>query len=318
MRNLTSAVLFCVISVTSIQLVPGQVILKNTYTYKTAGDLHILADVYRKNDNLVKPAILWIHGGALIGGNRRGLNPEQAEKYLNAGYTIISIDYRLAPQVKLQAIIEDLEDAYRWMRAEGPKLALIDPDRIAVIGHSAGGYLALMAGFVLKPSPRAIVSFYGYGDISGEWYSRPDPFYNRQPLVSKEEAYKAVGTQIISDDKDWSRMQFYLYTRQKGLWPMEVVGHDPDREPKVFDSYCPLRNITSDYPPTLLLHGDNDTDVPFEQSVLMSKELEHHGVQHELITIPGGGHGFDGVMEDPEIAATFDHVLKFLDTNLER
>ena len=97
----------------------------------------------------------------------------QAEKYLNAGYTIISIDYRLAPHTKLQQIIEDLEDAYRWVRADGPKLFRIDPNRIAVVGHSAGGYLALMAGFVLKPRPKALVSFYGYGDIAGEWYRRP-------------------------------------------------------------------------------------------------------------------------------------------------
>jgi acetyl esterase/lipase len=313
MRILFRTALFCAIFISSIQGISGQVVTRSTYVYKTTGDLCIFADVYRKTDELVKPAILWIHGGALIGGNRRELNPVQAEKYLNAGYTIISIDYRLAPQVKLQKIIEDLKDAYRWVRTEGPKLFLIDPDRIAVVGHSAGGYLALMAGFVLKPSPRAVVSFYGYGDIAGEWYSRPDPFYNRQPLVSKEEAYKAVGTRIISDDMYGNRMQFYLYTRQNGLWPLEVVGHDPDREPRVFDSLCPIRNVTKDYPPTLLLHGDKDTDVPIEQSILMAKELEHQGIQHELITMPGRGHAFIAIMGDPEVAATFDRVLKFLD-----
>jgi len=304
----------CALFIVSIQNISGQVVTRSTYIYKTTGDLPILADVYRKTDNLVKPAILWIHGGALIGGSRRGLNPAQAEKYLNAGYTVISIDYRLAPQVKLQQIIEDLQDAYRWVRSEGPKLFLIDPDRIAVVGHSAGGYLALMAGFVLKPSPRAVVSFYGYGDIAGAWYSRPDSFYNRQPRVSKDEAYKAIGTRIVSDDLYGNRMdKFYLYTRQQGLWPLEVVGHDPDREPALFDPFCPLRNVTKDYPPALLLHGENDTDVPFEQSVLMAKELERKGVQHELISMPGRGHVFDREMGNPEIAATFDRVLKFLD-----
>jgi acetyl esterase/lipase len=313
MRNLFYTALLCVLFIFSNQHVAGQVTTRSTYIYKTSGDLSIYADVYRKNDNLVKPAILWIHGGALVMGSRWGLNPLQAEKYLNAGYIIISIDYRLAPQVKLQQIIEDLKDAYQWVRTEGPKLFQIDPDRIAVVGHSAGGYLALMAGFVLKPSPRAVVSFYGYGDIVGEWYSRPDPFYNRQPLVTKEEAYKAAGTRVISNDQPGSRDRFYLYCRQQGLWPLEVAGHDPDKEPKAFDPFCPLRNVMRNYPPTLLLHGDNDTDVPYDQSVMMAKEFERQGIQHELITMPGRGHSFDRDMGDPEISATFDRVLKFLD-----
>jgi acetyl esterase/lipase len=309
--------LLCVLSIAGVQHVEGQEVTRSTYTYKTTGDLHIRADVFRKPDDVVRPAILWIHGGGLILGNRRMLHQSQAEKYLNAGYTIISIDYRLAPHTKLQQIIEDLEDAYRWVRADGPKLFRIDPNRIAVVGHSAGGYLALMAGFVLKPRPKALVSFYGYGDIAGEWYRRPDPFYNRQPSVPKEEAYQAVGTRVIADDQGGNRSRFYLYTRQQGLWPIEVVGHDPDREPRVFDPFCPLRNVTKDYPPTLLLHGENDTDVPFEQSVLMAKEFERHGIQHELISMPGRGHVFDGAMWDPVIAATFDRVLKFLEGPLK-
>jgi acetyl esterase/lipase len=291
--------------------------MKTTYTYKTVGDLEIRADVYRLPDDIIRPALIWIHGGALIMGNREGLNPVQLDKYLNAGYTIISIDYRLAPQAKMPQIVEDLEDAYRWVRADGPNLFRIDPDRIAVVGHSAGGYLALMAGFVLDPHPKAVVSFYGYGDLAGEWYSRPDPFYNQQPSVPKEEAYAAVGTRVISDDRSRDRWRFYLYTRQQGLWPMEVTGHDPDREPRAYDPFCPLRNVSKDYPPTLLLHGDNDTDVPYEQSVLMAKELERHGVQHELISMPGRGHGFDGAMLDPVIDATVDRVLGFLNGYLK-
>ncbi len=277
--------------VASLQDVDAQDLGKKTYTYKTIGSLLIRADVYRPPDDTIRPAILYIHGGALIMGSRSWLNPVQAKKYLDAGYAIISIDYRLAPQAKLPQILEDLDDAYRWVRTDGPKLFRIDPNRIAVVGHSAGGYLALMAGVRLKPRPAAVVSFYGYGDIAGEWYSRPDPFYNRQPAVTKEEAYESVGTRVIAEDETAKRERFYLYTRQQGLWPREVVGHDPDRERRLFDPLCPLRNVTTGYPPTLLLHGDNDTDVPFEQSVLMAKELERQGVHHEFIAMPGRGHG---------------------------
>jgi acetyl esterase/lipase len=310
-------VLLAALAIACVQHLACQKAVRHTYVYKTIGDLHLRADVYRTPDDIVRPALLWIHGGALIMGNRQGLDHVQAAKYVNAGYTIISIDYRLAPQAKLQQIIEDLADAYRWVRVDGPKLFRIDPNRIAVVGPSAGGYLALMAGFVLAPPPKAVVSFYGYGDIAGAWYSRPDPFHNRQRSVPKEEAYRAVGTRVISEDPGMKRWPFYLYTRQQGRWPMEVVGHDPDREPGIFDPFCPLRNVTKDYPPTLLLHGDKDTDVPFEQSVLMAKELERHGIQHELISMPGRGHGFDRAMSDPVIAATFDRVLTFLEGSLK-
>src|SRR5690349_8033925 len=89
---------------------------KQTYVYKTVGDCKIHADVYRRMDDEVRPTILWIHGGALIMGSRGQLAPDQVERYLQAGYTIVAIDYRLAPETKLPAIIEDLQDAYRWVR----------------------------------------------------------------------------------------------------------------------------------------------------------------------------------------------------------
>ena len=91
------------------------------------------------------------------------------------------------------------------------------------------------------------------------------------------------------------RFRFYLYCRQNGLWPKEVAGHDPDAEPKAFDAFCPLRRVTAQYPPTLFVHGTNDTDVPHEQSVLMDRGLAHRGVPHELISVAGAGHGLGGV-----------------------
>jgi acetyl esterase/lipase len=294
---------------------------KQTFTYKVVGDCRIQADFYRLPDTVVRPAIFWIHGGALILGDRSNLNHDQMERYVRAGYVVVSIDYRLAPETKLKGIIEDVQDAYAWVRTEGPRLSSIDPNRIAVVGGSAGGYLTLMTGFCVSPRPKALVSFYGYGDIIAPWYSRPDPFYNRLPPVSKQEAYRAVGGHPISGVTGESdRGRFYLYCRQHGFWPKEVVGHDPDKEPRAFYPFCPIRNVTHDYPPTMLLHGDKDTDVPFEQSILMARELERDGVEHEFIRIPNGGHGFDGAgqgIKDPNIARTFDRVLAFLDKHLK-
>jgi dipeptidyl aminopeptidase/acylaminoacyl peptidase len=91
-----------------------------------------------------------------------------------------------------------------------------------------------------------------------------------------------------------SRGQFYLYLRQNGLWTKEVTGFDPKTEGRKLDPYCPVRLLTAEYPPTLLVHGTEDTDVPYAQSVAMDKELRRLKIPHELITVPGAGHGQDG------------------------
>ena len=163
-----------------------------TYTYKSAGGCDIKADVVSHGALEKRPVVIWIHGGALIIGSRTGIPGFFRELAQNPGYAVVSIDYRLAPNTKLPAIIEDIQDAYRWVRAQGPKLFGADPDRIVVVGGSAGGYLTLMSGFCFDPRPKALVSFYGYGDITVAWYSRPDPFYVKQPAVPREEAYAGV------------------------------------------------------------------------------------------------------------------------------
>lgn len=299
--------------------VAGLAFSQATYTYKTVSDCNIQADVYRPVDGVSRPAILWIHGGALIMGSRSQLPPDQRQRYVQAGYVVVSIDYRLAPETKLPAILDDLHDAYRWVRTQGPDRFQIDPDRIGLIGHSAGGYLTLMAGFCLQPRPRALVSFYGYGDIVGTWYSRPDPFYCQQPAVSQAEAYQVVGNAAISESLAGERGRFYLYCRQRGLWPNTVAGYNPYQEPDAFAPFCPIHNVTKDYPPTLLLHGDQDTDVPCEQSILMAKELERQGVTHELRILSGQGHGFDRAgkaIQDTEVNRAFNYVLAFLEKHL--
>ena len=285
-----------------------------TYTYKTVSDCQIKADVYRPSTNAGSTAaVIHIHGGALIYGSRQGFRPQHVELYLQAGYTVISIDYRLAPESKLPEIIEDLQDAFRWIYDTGPGLFALDPQRVAAVGHSAGGYLALMSGVCIQPRPKAIVSFYGYGDIIGEWYSKPDPFYCSLPMVSEEESGRATIGPICTEPYEGrGKDKFYLYCRQNGLWPQEVSGHDPEKEPAFFVQYCPLQNVTPHYPPTLLLHGDRDTDVPYRQSVLMAEALSHNNVKHELITMAGLGHGFDRDMDNSTVSDAFTRVLAFL------
>lgn len=295
-----------------------------TWIYKQSNGCEIRADVYAGNGDPPRPVIVWLHGGALMLGNRRMIHPSHRERYCEAGYTVVAIDYRLAPESKLPDIWSDVQDAITWVQTKGPQIFQIDPDRLAVVGHSAGGYLTLLAGCAAQTRPRALVSFYGYGDIVGPWYCEPSPFYCQQPLVSDEEALSVVGQTPLSssqtpaalspDEPDRSR--YYLYCRQRGLWPLAVTGCNPIAERALLLPFCPFSQVTSGYPPTLLLHGDRDTDVPYEQSVMMATVLAAAGVEHQLITIAGGEHVFDWRQNDPIVDAAFDQVVEFLGHHL--
>ena len=288
---------------------------RRTYAYKVVGGNEILADVYQAGRRR-SPVIVWLHGGALMMGHRGNLAESQAQEYLAAGYRVVAIDYRLAPETKLPAIIEDLQDAFRWVQAIGPELFGADPGRIGVVGGSAGGYLALMAGCCVQPRPRALVSFYGYGDIVGEWYTTASPHYSREAPVSHDAAWAAVGERPISESGE-ERGPFYLHCRQQGIWPRIVSGSDPEAAPEFFRRYCPAQNVGPDYPPTLLLHGDADTDVPYEKSQMMARALARAGVEHRLITIPGGPHGFDAATDSPPVREAWQAVLAFLASHLQ-
>ncbi len=294
-------------------------IIMKTYTFKKVGDLEIKADVHRANDTVIRPAIVWIHGGALINGHRESVKSRVKEMMLDAGYMIISIDYRLAPESKLPAIIEDLEDAFVWIREKGPELFAIDTSRIAVMGGSAGGYLTLTSGFRCKPRPTVLVAFYGYGDLIGDWYSTPSRHARHNQIkITKEKAFQEVSGPPISDSRfrKGNGGHFYQYCRQNGYWPEAVSGWDPHTESKKFFPYMPVQNVTKSYPPTMLIHGTEDTDVPYEQSVMMAKLFDTYGIAHQFITIPGAEHGLkDG---DPKlIDEAYESILVFVNHHMK-
>lgn len=291
---------------------------KMTHAFKQVGDLKILADVYPAAGEK-RPVVVWIHGGALINGHRESVPGWLTEACRKNEYVLVSIDYRLAPETQLPLIIEDVEDAFRWVRQKGPELFHADPDRVAVVGGSAGGYLTLTTGFRVKPRPQALVSLWGYGDLVGPWYSDPSPHARHQSSkkLSREEAFKQVSGPPISDSRErkGDGGAFYQFCRQQGAWPKAVSGWDPKKEPEKFFPYMAVKNVTKEYPPTLLIHGDKDTDVPFEQSEMMAAEFKKHGVEHKLARLEGGEHGLAGV--DPKIISeTYADAAAFLKKHL--
>ncbi|MER8401970.1 alpha/beta hydrolase [Mesorhizobium sp. M1348] len=270
--------------------------------------------------------IVYIHGGALVTGNR-GLTTENhvLARVLSLAeesqFALISIDYRLAPETKLPVIASDIEAAFAWLEAEGAKRFHLDAERIVVVGDSAGGYLALTTGYRVQPKPRALVALYGYGELTADWYTQPNPYpnYNLEQITEEEAKEQTDGT-VISDAhlRKGNGGKIYMYYRQTGLWPQEVSGFRPEALREHIAPYEPVKNVTSSYPPTLLIHGTHDTDVPFEESEKMADQFKKHDVFHFLIPIEKGEHCFDGgnpAQVEDAYKSMREFVLKYLEAN---
>ncbi|WP_152393104.1 alpha/beta hydrolase [Paenibacillus guangzhouensis] len=284
--------------------------MKETRVYKQVGHCSINADIYYQGPD--SPIILYIHGGALIFGTREWLPLEQIEFFTRAGFSMVNIDYRLAPETGFECIIEDIRDAVDWIRTKSTAWYDFDVENIAIMGSSAGGYLSLLAG-AMGITPKAIVSFYGYGDILGEWYAQPSEYYCKKPMINRESALKHIGDKEITTG-NWDRFDFYLYCRQQGVWIQEITRMDRTNDFSRLMEFNPIHHVTTDYPPTILLHGDQDTDVPYEQSLLMYEKLKEKGVDTKLITMEGADHVFDHQFEDPTVQRAFNEILEFLKT----
>jgi acetyl esterase/lipase len=279
-----------------------------TFTFKQVGSLAIKADVWRPAAGArPRPVLVCLHGGSLInGGREKYAGHPFVEAFLAAGFVVVSLDYRLAPETKLPALIADVEDGFRWVRERGPALFDADPARVAVTGGSAGGYLALVAGARVRPRPFAVIAEMSYCDLIGPWQLRPSihPPHYADSKLGEAEAWRQVSGPPVANGRDrrGDGGAFNDFIRRSAGWPKAVTGWDPRTEADKFAPYLPHRHVTPDYPPTFFIHGAVDTDVPPEQPQLMAAELARHGVEHRLALLPNGEHGFRGA--DPAEVAT--------------
>jgi len=225
----------------------------------------------------------------------------------------------LAPETKLPAIISDIEAAFTWIGNDGAKRFHLDPDRMIVVGGSAGGYLTLVTGYRVNPKPKALVALFGYGELNADWYAKPNPYpgYNMKKITHEEMLQQTDGT-IVSDSerRKGDGGTIYMYYRQNGLWPQEVSGFNPESLAEKIAAYEPVKNVTRNYPPTVLIHGTQDTDVPFEESVKMSAQFRQHGVPYILLPIDKGEHGFVGGNE-AQIEDAYHTMREFMLKYLE-
>lgn len=263
-----------------------------------------------------KPCVLWLHGGGLIFGSRT-ISPRQflVEAFLDLGFVIASADYRLAPETKLEGIVDDVRHLWQWVHDSGPTLFGVDPHRVCIAGASAGAYLSLLAGYKLEPRPRAIASLWGFGDITAPSEAEPSEHYRQAPIVPLAEANDAISRSPIPTASGEDRSLFYLYCRQQGVWLQEVTGHSLPDGLNWLRQYCPVYHIGPDFPPTILVHGRDDTDVPVSESDVLVALLQSRGVTHRYHSLPGVGHGFAGA--SVELAQSTERaVAEFLRAQL--
>lgn len=231
-------------------------------TYLVANNYEAKLDVYQPpNPGTPTPTVVFIHGGGWVGGTKESavLN---ILPYLEMGWAVVNVEYRLAKVSLAPAAVEDCRCALRWVMRNAKEYNF-DVNKLVVTGHSAGGHLALTTGMLpaaaglerqcygteeLKVA--AIVNWYGITDVND--------------LLDDSPNVKSYAVQ----------------------W----LGSLPNRA-EVAKRVSPLQYVRKDLPPILTIHGDADPTVPYSHATRLHDALNKAGVTNQLLTIPGGKHG---------------------------
>jgi acetyl esterase/lipase len=266
--------------------VPEGVTFKSGIEYTNPDNQHLQLNMASpKNTDGPSPAILCIHGGGFRAGKREGYDG-QCIRLAQHGYVALTVSYRLAPKYPFPAAIHDVKAAVRWIRANASKYR-IDPDRIGVTGGSAGGHLAQFLAVTGD-----VKEFEGDGG-NGEQSSRVACVVN---YFGPSDFTKSYGKSVDAAE----------------VLPLFLGGNLTTARQKHIRA-SPLYWVTPSAAPTLCIHGTEDKYVAHEQAVWLVDRLQAAGVEAELFTMKGAGHGFrgeDARKADKAMVAFFDNHLK--------
>ncbi|KAL2820115.1 Alpha/Beta hydrolase protein [Aspergillus granulosus] len=288
-----------------------------TIFYKTIGEVQIPMDIYLPRDAHKSPILLWFHGGGLLQGRRDLISPHMRAGVEKYNYIAISADYRLAPQVSVGEIFEDVRDCISFIRTELPSILgdSADVSRVSVSGSSAGGFLALLAGLYIEPKPNAIVPIYPITDPLGTFFTTPQPQIEGKYYASKEElasyldptAPVTVGTGQLPSDTRWYMYGYMLRTATLAqLWGL------PADNSEAAAPYRISRNIQKHgLPPVYIIHGDADTAVGVEQADEVVGAMVGCGLTVEYERVNRADHLFDNE-EGYENARLYEFIMRHL------
>lgn len=238
----------------------------HVYATREAGE-SLRFDLYRDPAHPGRlPVVVMIHGGSWSGGDRTQL-PEMAHRIAGFGWAVASIDYRLAPQHRFPAQLDDVRAAVDYVRAHAVELG-IDPERVVLYGRSAGGHLALLAAYRWHaPFVRGVISLYAPTDLRWSWEHPTNP--------------------LVLDTHGTLRA---------------LLGGAPSDSPAMdaaFGEASPLEYVTEASPPTLLVHGGRDELVSPTQTERLDARLAEAGVAHLSLRLPWATHGCEASLAGP-------------------
>jgi acetyl esterase/lipase len=264
------------------QVYPDQV-------YGTANNVELKLDVWENQDTKTPlPTVIYIHGGGWVFGDRAGAVPELLP-YLQKGWNVVNVEYRMASQSLAPAAVEDSRCALRWVYRNAGQYHF-DTDRLIVTGHSAGGHLALTTGMLTD-------------DAGFDNNCPAEPSLGEKPL----KVAAIVNWYGISNVAD------LLDGKNRRTYAIEWLGNQPDRL-ALAKRLSPLTYVAG-APPVITIHGDADPTVPYSQAVELRDALTKAHVANELITVPGGKHGFQA-FNDAQTLDAYQKIFAFLSANV--
>ncbi|MHC4994989.1 MAG: alpha/beta hydrolase fold domain-containing protein [Planctomycetota bacterium] len=274
---------------------PEGVRLTADITYATLNGRELKLDLYAPKVKPAKPmpVVMWVHGGGWRNGSKN--TPNRALPILERGYILVSVGYRLSGEAIFPAAIADCKAAVRWVRANAKKHGM-DPDRVGVWGSSAGGHLVALLGSAghVKEWDDIHEENAGYSSRPNavcDWFG-PTDFLRMNDYPSR----------IDHDAADSPESRF--------------IGAPIQTVPERSQLANPINYVNDATPPFLIMHGDNDMSVCYNQSELLHAALVKAGVPSTLYKVVGGGHGFrDAKNDTPE--SLFKMSADFFDKHLK-
>lgn len=283
--------------------------IKQNFLYSKLDELDLSMTFYSNpNDTSVKATLLYFHGGGLLYGTRDDLPESYCELLVENGYNLLTVDYPLAPEVKLPTIMNCLIEAVDWFLKNHQTVLGLDSSDYFLFGRSAGGFLAyLLSARHSLPEQKGLISFYGYYDLTNPAFSQPSSYYNQFPKIAPMTAQAMIQPKPIAAVSINERFSLYLSGRQFGNWLSYLVNTPSEKE-----TFSLSDTELAKLPPVFLAHSSADQDVPVELSRDASNKIPNVTYE-EVEKLP---HDFDGDITKSEGLQVYSALIAWLDQTL--